>query len=418
MTIPFHLLFWIALVGIVCNVSCAILGCFLLLRRMSMLGDAIAHGVLPGIAVGVLLSGHVTGWGLIVGAMAFGLLTAFLTQVIATQAGVAEDASMGIVFTSLFALGVIMVSVSSAHIDDCIFYGSIQQAGLDTFLVLGWRIPQMLPAMLISLALTVGFVLLFWKELKIVSFDPALATAMGLNATLIHYLLMTAVSAVTVTSFSAIGSILVIAMLIVPAACGHLLSDRLVGMMGWAIAVAIVSAVLGTFLTPGWGNVPGMMVLVAGGQLVLAVLFAPRHGVLAKAFRNVQLSVRIVAEDILANLYRREENPQAANNPPVGTLMRGFTGWLALASLQRSGEVENGSALQLTTAGRQRAESLVRAHRLWEAFLDKNFDLPLDHLHESAKRMEHFIGPDLQKELAADLEEPGVDPHGRAIPPG
>jgi len=161
-----------------------------------------------------------------------------------------------------------------------------------------------------------------------------------------------------------------------------------------------------------------MMAVLAGGQLFLAVLFAPRHGVIAKAVRNFRLSLRIAMEDILGELYRREESNREA--PTARASDRTWVGRLALWSLKRKGYLGPGPAgdWQMTESGRNHARSLVRAHRLWEAFLEKNLDLPPDHLHDPAMRMEHFIGPGLQEELAADLHEPRTDPHGRAIPPG
>ncbi len=420
--IPFDQLFWTGAVAVVCSSACAILGCFLVLRRLSMMGDAISHGILPGIAVGFLLSGQLTGWGLFLGAMAFGVLTAFLTQTIRSLARVPEDTGMGIVFTSLFALGVILIKSFSSHLDDCVFYGSLQRTYLpgNTFFLFGIEIPNVLPSMLLSLGLTIGFVTLFWKELRVVSFDPALATAMGINAALVHYLLMAMVSGVTVTSFSAIGSILVIAMLIVPGACGHMLSDRMSGMILWAVGVAVFSAVAGTLLTPAEGSVPGMMVMIAGLVFLLVVLFAPRHGVVARVIRNARFALRIRCEDILAGLYRHEEAAEAAAAVAVerASIERALTDRVAVWWLRRDGQIEfEPSGIRLTESGRVRAQSLVRAHRLWESYLDKNFDLPPDHLHEPATEMEHYIGPALQSELEAELETPAIDPHGRQIPP-
>lgn len=401
-------------VAIVGNVACALLGCYLVLRRLSMLGDALTHGVLPGIALAVLFTGSLSGWGIMLGALVFGFLTAFLTQTISAQAGVAEDSSIGIVFTALFSIGVIMLTrvLPDVHLDiGCVFLGSLE---LVTLSFENWL--NVFLTMAGALAATVIFIVVFWKELKIASFDPALAQAMGYRPQLTHYLLMGLVSLVSVTSFAAVGSIVVVAMLIVPAACAYLLTDRLAVMMWLSAGVGALSAVLGYFLVPTHGNVPGMMAVMAGALLLLAVLFAPRHGVVAKVVRNVRLSLRIAMEDILADLYRREESQQEkASVPATGP----WINRLAVSRLSRTGSISPAAAgWQLTDQGRNQARSLIRAHRLWEAYLEKNLDLPPDHLHDPATRMEHFIGPALQEELAADLDEPGRDPHGREIPKG
>lgn len=411
--------FWTIAVGVVCNVSCALIGCYLVLRRLSLLGDAISHGVLPGIVLAVLLSGQLTGWPILLGAMLCGVLTAALTQTLQTVGKVSEDASMGVVFTTLFALGVLLISVQTSSRDldlDCVFNGVLELVAEDTFAWNGWDIPRAFPTMALALACTLAAILVFWKELKIVSFDPALATAMGISAVLVHYLLMALVAAVTVTAFEAVGSILVVAMLVVPAATAHLLTDRLWVMMVWAALIAVLSAVLGYVLASEHvfnSIVSGMMAVVVGVQFLLAVLFAPRHGVLARGVRNARLALRIAGEDVLATLFRAQESGSAA---PPG---KGLRSWLVLIWLSRKGLVRCAAdgTLSLTETGRLRGQSIVRSHRLWEAYLGENFQLPPDHLHDPAMRMEHFIGPDLQGQLASELNHPAIDPHGRPIPP-
>jgi hypothetical protein len=281
--------------------------------------------------------------------------------------------------------------------------------------------------MLAMLVVTVAFIVLLWKELKIASFDPALATAMGFSASLIHYLLMALVAGVTVTAFEAVGSVLVIAMLIVPGATAHLLTDRLDRMLLWAAGVAVLSTILGIVLAgPAFldTNAPGMMAVVAGVLFALAVFFAPRHGLLVRVLRTVRLGLRIASEDIVAALYRQEEAEQRGDTAAVERLhqeaskaARGLVGTLALLSLRWEGQLLRNGDLRLSPVGRQRAEIIVRAHRLWEQYLNQNFALPLDHLHDPAERMEHFLGPELQRQLAAELSQPNLDPHGRAIPP-
>lgn len=421
--------FWTVTVAIICTVPCALLGCYLVLRRMSLLGDAISHSVLPGIVLAVILMGRIETWAIVLGAMVFGVAATFLTQAVHSRTRVPEDASMGVVFTTLFALGVVLISVCTpgAHLDDCVLYGVFEYIPLTTVTLLGWRMPSVLPTMVLMLAITLGFIALLWKELKIVAFDPELADAMGLHSTLVHYALMAMVAAVTVTAFQAVGSVLVIAMLIVPAATAHLLTDRLGLMLLLAASVAVVSCVSGVALASKDflnTNAAGMLAVMAGVHFGLAVLLAPRHGVLARLLRNLGLALRIVSEDILARLYKLEEAQTAGDTPSATRLQHqeeqaasGLTGRLAWRWLRWRGllEVADGQP-RLSPAGREQAARLVRAHRLWESYIGAHFDLPLDHLHAPAERMEHFLDADLQKELAVELEQPGHDPHGRAIP--
>lgn len=420
---------WTIVIGGMCGTCCAVLGCYLVLRRMSLLGDAISHAVLPGVALAFLASGQITGVPIFLGAMVLGVLTSLLTDLLHRRGGVPEDASMGVVFTALFALGVIVITRGAAGVDldpGCVLYGLIEFAPLDTVTVADWELPRTAITLGLAAALTLGFVAIFWKELLLASFDPALASACGLKASVVHYALMAMVAGVTVASFEAVGSILVVSMLIVPAATAQLLTDRLLGMLAWSVAGAWSAAVLG-YAGAVWLNtsVAGMIATVLGLQLLLAVLLAPRYGLLGRWRRTWQLSLRIAREDVLAALYRGEEAQARGEAAAVATLadarrlVSGPAARWALRALVGAGQVQTlpGGWLQLTAAGRPQARSIVRAHRLWERYLETHFELPLDHLHEPAERMEHFLSEALQEELAAGLEAEALDPHGRSIPP-
>jgi manganese/zinc/iron transport system permease protein len=191
-------------------------------------------------------------------------------------------------------------------------------------------------------------------------------------------------------------------------------------MMAWAVAIGATSAVFGYLIAvPLATSVAGAMAVVAGLQFAIAVFFSLRSGLVSRWLRNLSLSVRIAAEDVLARLYRAEERGakgQGTEDREQGT---GIVGWLARWRLSRAGWVvpDAGGGLMLTDIGRGAARGLIRAHRLWETYLDTHFDLPRDHLHEAAERMEHFLGKELQEELAAELADRAVDPHGKQIPP-
>ena len=417
---------WTIAIGILCNVPCAMIGCYLVLRRMSLLGDAISHAVLPGLAIAFLMTGKLTGWPMFLGAMALGVITSVLTQAISKLGRVSEDTSMGVVFTSLFALGVILIMsfAKRAHIDaECILYGLIETAAVDLPPAGALQIPRSIGMLTVTLLVTLAVVLVFWKELKIVAFDPALAAAMGLWVPLIHYSLMAMVACVSVASFEAVGAILVVAMLVVPAATAALVTDRLSWMLAWAATFGIVSAVFGYVLAAVTEtNVAGMMAVVAGIQLTAAVFLAPRHGLVARWLRNLALAVRIASEDVIGRLYRAEEagfRGQGTGDRRQAAAPGGLVKWLADWRIARADWVTTDGlgAPRLTDTGRTAARNLVRAHRLWETYLDTHFDLPRDHLHDAAERMEHFLDPELQAELDAELAGVATDPHGKSIPP-
>jgi manganese/zinc/iron transport system permease protein len=289
--------------------------------------------------------------------------------------------------------------------------------------------------LLVNLLLTV----LFFKELRIAAFDPHLATSQGIPARLIHYVLMAATAVTIVAAFRSVGSILVIAMLITPAATARLLTDRLGWMLGLSLLVAALSAVLGHALAIaaplpilsrlGFPDVTavsttGMMGLSVGLLFLAALLLAPRYGLVSKLIHRAVLGLRIAAEDILGVLYRIEETGfqgDTRSAPRFVQRARGLGPLMtsaALAWLRWTGKIQTEVAgPRLTTKGRQQAENLVRSHRLWESYLATEFGLPEDHLHEAAERVEHFVGPRIRDELQTELGGAAVDPHGKAIPP-
>lgn len=429
--------FWTVTVAAVCGVSCALLGCFLMLRRMSLLGDGISHGVLPGIALAVmagallpggdvLLGGRATGFAILVGAMVFGLLTAVLAEALAGLGNVTEDASLGVVFSSLFALGVILISVFLRHTDvdiGCVFLGLLEGVPVYTFDLFGLPVPTALPTMLLSLLLSVSFIALFWKELLLVAFDAPLARAMGFRPALVNYLLIALVAGSTVAAFEALGSILVLAMLVVPPATAHLLTDRLPRMLLLSALFAFTACLLGYLIArygPTPTNTPGAIAVVAGLQLGLAVLAAPRHGLLVTMGRRFELALRIAGEEVLTLLYRAEETGTPAYHlAPKEHSLPPWVVRLAYRRLRRRGLIAVGAdgLARLTEAGRIEAGRVVRSHRLWETYAGLVLELPPDHVHAPASRAEHYIGPQLQAELAETLQQPPTDPHGKTIPP-
>lgn len=286
--------FWIILTGALVASSCGFLGCFLILRRMAMLGDAISHAVLPGIVLAFLLTGTRDSLPMVIGASALGLLTVFLVQTL-HQSGVKSDAAIGVTFTSLFSVGVILISLYTQQVDldlDCVLYGEIAYVPWNTWeigsLSLGplavWQVGIVF---LISLAV-IG---LFYKQFKLCAFDPAMAAAVGIPVTLFHYLLMGLVSMTTVASFESVGAILVVAMLVVPSATAYLLTDRLHVMLILSIVIGTLCSVLGYSLAT-WldSSIAGAMTTVAGFLFLLAFLFSPRHGLVFKKWAQRRIA--------------------------------------------------------------------------------------------------------------------------------
>jgi manganese/zinc/iron transport system permease protein len=345
--------------------ACALIGSFLVLRKMALLGDAISHAVLPGIVLAFLFTGSRAPLPMVLGAGALGVLTVLLVELLHRSRRLAEDASIGVVFPALFSVGVILISRYASQVDldlDCVLYGEIAYAPWDVLLIggrdLGSKALWVTGGVLLA---NLALVLAFYKELKLSTFDPDLAATLGFSPVLLHYLLMSAVSLTVVGSFESVGAILVVAMLVVPPATAYLLTERLGPLLGLAVLLGVTSAV------GGYGaarlldcSIAGAMATVAGIQFLVALLLSPRHGLLARLVVHHRLGARLAGQLLL--LHLRKEGPEVA--PEL--LGRRF-GWSGrklartLARLRAAGWVEEAAGgLRLTTRGAEALEASGR----------------------------------------------------------
>lgn len=274
---------WIVITGVLICMACALPGAFLMLNRQSMLADGISHAVLPGLAIAFLLTNSRDLLPMLTGAVVAGLSTAVLTHLVHRVGQVESGAALGVVFCGLFAIGLILIRASSDTVDldpDCVLYGSIETAVVDVAPVP--RVTLLSGVLLLANGL---LTLVFFKELRFAAFDPALATTLGFKAEAIRLGLVLVSSITTVLAFESVGSILVIAMLIVPATAASLLTHRLHWLLLLALAFAALSAALGhiaAITLPGWTatrlgypdlgatSSAAMMAVVAGGMFLLA----------------------------------------------------------------------------------------------------------------------------------------------------
>ncbi|WP_062197281.1 metal ABC transporter permease [Massilibacterium senegalense] len=285
---------WIIATGILVGVTCGIVGSFLILRQIAMLSDAISHTVLLGIVLAFLISQSVNGMYMLIGAVIVGLLTAFLVQLL-HQLGTMQDAAIGVVFTTLFAIGVILLSlfVENVHLDvEHALMGEITFVPWDTIQVpfLG-DVPQAVVLLSSVLFIDLLIIFCFYKEFKITSFDPNMAVAIGIPLMFIHYLLMGMVSITTVAAFDSVGSILVVAMLIAPGATAYLLTDKLSVMLVFSACIGTIDALLGYYVASYFDvSISGAMASMAGFIFLLAWLFSPKYGLVSKKIAHLFLS--------------------------------------------------------------------------------------------------------------------------------
>jgi manganese/zinc/iron transport system permease protein len=271
--------------------SCAILGCYLILRKMAMVGDAISHAVLPGIVLAFLISGSRDSVTMLIGAILIGVFTTFLIEFFHKKAKLQTDAAIGVTFTWLFAVGVVLISLFAGKVDldqDCVLYGEIAYVPLDIIITpsgenLGPRAIYIMGAVLIIILI---FIKVGYKELFLTTFDPAYASAIGISTALWHYLLMGAVSITTVASFESVGAILVVALLIAPAATAYLLTDDFRWMLLIACGVGILASIGGYYFAV-WldGSIAGAIGAACGVLFGLAMILSPTHGLFFKKLK-------------------------------------------------------------------------------------------------------------------------------------
>ncbi|MFD0960391.1 metal ABC transporter permease [Paenibacillus chungangensis] len=286
--------FWILLTGSLVAACCGVVGVFLVLRKMAMIGDAISHSVMPGIVIAFLLSGSRDSFLMMTAALVFGLITTFLIGMF-QRSGVQSDASIGVVFTALFAIGVILVSLFArqVHLDqDAILYGEIAFVHWNVWDVGGVDLGPKAVWLLGFTLLVIGAVIgLFYKQFKLCSFDPALAAALGIPVAFFHYLLMGLVSMATVSSFESVGAILVVGMIIIPASTAYLLTDKLGVMIALSIASGVASVFLGYYVSMALdASIAGCIVCASGVLFIAAFLFSPSHGYVMRKLRQRKLA--------------------------------------------------------------------------------------------------------------------------------
>ena len=351
----------IMLTAVLVAIACAVPGVFLILRRLSMVADAISHAILPGIVVAYFLARGPNLLSGLVWATLAGVLAVVLIEALHRTRLIKEDAAIGIVFPALFALGVFLVArfFANLHVDtDAVLYGEIALAPFDT-LVIGERDlgPLSLWVMSSLAVLNLTFVLLFYKELKLSTFDAGLAAALGFSPVALHYALMTIVAITTVGAFSAVGAILVVALLIVPAATAYLLTDRLPVMIGLAVLVGAISGIggygLATLLD---ASIAGSMATVTGLLFGLAFVASPSHGLVTRWRRRRRLTRDLAADLLVAELAE-------LGGSATGATLREHLGWedARLSQASRTARasglaLEEGATLCLTPAGWAAAE--------------------------------------------------------------
>lgn len=398
-----------------------VVGSFALLRRQSLLGDALAHAALPGVCLAFLLTGQKSPPSLLLGATLAGVAGALFILVVVRWSRIKEDAAIGIVLSVFFAVGMVLLTrIQKLETGN--------QSGLDKYLFgqAATLVDDDLKWMSIVGAVVLLTVGLFFKEFKLLAFDNAFGASLGFPMRGIEVILTCLLVVVVVVGLQTVGVVLMVAALITPAAAARQWTDRLGIMVFLAAAIGGLSGAAGAVISASVERLPPgpTIVLVSSCALAVSLLFAPRRGLLWAYLRKRSVMARIRRENLLKDLYLMGERERGWSN---------FVSLSALMGLRGQGarEIERNAQpllqqqlleasrddLRLTQAGFAEAQQVVRKHRLWELYLTRRLELPSDHVHRDAEAMEHALSEGAVAALEARLGFPKEDPHGRPIPP-
>ena len=305
----------IQLIATVVAIACAIPGVFLVLRKMALISDAISHSILPGIVIGFFITEDLNSPLLILLAALMGVITVVLVEAIQKTGLVKEDTAIGLVFPALFSLGVILIAknANDVHLDvDAVLLGELAFAPFDRLIVSGTDLgPKSLWVMGIILLITVGMLFAFFKELKVSTFDVGLSAAMGFSPVVLHYGLMTVSSVTVVGAFEAVGAVLVVALMIAPAATAYLLTSDLKKMLVLSVVFGVFSAIVGYWVAHFLdASIAGSMTTILGLVFLMVYLFAPNKGLIAVMYRQKQQRTEVSLLTFLLHLNNHEEKSE------------------------------------------------------------------------------------------------------------
>ena len=362
----------IQLIAAVVAAACALPGVFLVLRRMALMSDAISHAILLGIVLAFFATRDIASPFLVIAATLTGVLTVSLVELLNRTRLVREDAAMGLVFPVLFSIGVILISryAGNVHLDtDAVLLGELVFAPFDRFAVLGYDLgPRALYVMGGILLLNLLCIIIFYKELKLATFDAGLAAALGFAPVLIHYGLMTLVSITAVGAFDAVGSILVVALMIAPPATAYLLTDRLPRMIGLSVLIGVASALSGYWVAHLLdASIAGSMATLSGVIFGLAFLLAPERGLLAMARRRARQRWQFSQTTLVIHLFNHEGMLNAAEESRLDHLhvhvrwQPAFAARVVKLAVREGLIRSEAGMLTLTERGRQLAQQTIVA---------------------------------------------------------
>jgi len=402
---------------------CGLLGSFIVVRKMALFGDAISHAVLPGVALGFLWSMSKDPVAILIGATLSGLAGSLLVGAIRRTTRIKQDAALGIVLASFFAIGLCLIRIIQNN------EGASKITGLKSYLFGDVAVLDRYDVITMGVVVILTVILfgLLYRPFLAISFDRQFAVSIGFPVRILEALFQMFLAFAIVISLQAVGVVLVSAMLITPAATAYLLVDRMHRMLWIAMGVGMLSAVIGVFLSFLGSNLPTgpFMVLSASSIFTMAYLFSPKYGRFTKWLRYRARVKKVREENSLKSIYKVLES-RGLESSGNRVLMKDLSSHRKMSiaglvkeikNMQRSGLVKlKGDNVSLTDDGFDKARSIVRNHRLWELYLTNEANYATDHVHDDAEKVEHFLSEEEVSELESYLDYPQEDPHGKPIP--
>ncbi len=405
---------------ILLSISSAVVGCFTFIKKKSLVGDVISHAVLPGICISFMVSGSKDPFLLIIGAFISGWISIMVMDAIIQNTKIKEDAATGLSLSVFFGIGILLMTYIQHS-------GNAAQSGLDTFLFgkAAALIGKDLLAFSIIAVIVLITVFIFYKEFKLISFDPQFAKVIGLPIKRLEMILTSITVLAVVTGIQAVGVVLMAAMLITPAAAARFWTNRLSRMILLASIFGAFSGISGAFISYSAPSMPTgpWMVMVLSIIALISFFFAPGRGIVIRQWRRFSIQRQLLEENLLKAFYRIGENSgEHFSEVAVDDirLIRNFSPSQLVKGLRKlrvNGYVQrNNGTWFLTNEGFEKGKRITRLHRLWELYLTKYLRIAPDHVHEDADTIEHVITPELEARLEKLLEYPTSDPHQSTIP--
>lgn len=407
--------------SIILAVSSAVVGSFTFLKKRALVGDALAHSVLPGVCLAFILSGSKNPVYLIAGAMISGWISLLFIDYVTSRTKIKEDSAISITLSVFFGLGIMLLTMIQQS-------GNASQSGLDHFLfgkaaaLIGTDL-IVFSSMAIALILTV---VLFFKEFTLLAFDTHFATTAGLPVRLLEFIQTTLTVLAVVVGIQAVGVVLMAAMLITPPAAARFWTHDLKKMIWLAAFLGAVAGLAGAYISYVAPSMPTgpWIVMVISMIAISSFLFAPQKGVVFRLIKQRKNKAIILEENILKAFFligEREGGQFFETRKPADLLnKRDFPKERlmgTLPKLARQGYLKKQKeGWQLTLDGKHKGQRVVKLHRLWELYLTEYLKIAPDHVHDDAETIEHIITPEIEKQLEKKLNYPTVDPHSSEIP--